>query len=107
MKDKHEPVDGVGGGREAGSAGPTWRGIPRAQIDWAPRIDGALCEGCRKCLDFCSFGVFAYSHEEAVVRVASPQACVVGCSLCESLCDVGAITFPPLSYLDGLAERAG
>lgn len=88
------------GESEPDRSGPTWRGIPRRDVEWYPTIDDDLCDGCRKCLDFCSFGVFTYSAERDVVEVGSPYACVVGCSLCSSLCSPRAIAFPPLSYLD-------
>ena len=88
------------GGSELDRTGPTWRGIPRRHIEWYPTIDDGTCDGCRKCLDFCSFGVLVFSAEHAIVEVENRYACVVGCSLCASLCAVGAITFPPLSYLD-------
>jgi NAD-dependent dihydropyrimidine dehydrogenase PreA subunit len=88
------------GESEPDRSGPTWRGIPRRHIEWYPRIDDGACDGCRKCLDFCSFGVFVFSSERGVVEVVSPYACVVGCSLCSSLCALRAISFPPLSYLD-------
>ena len=88
------------GGSEPDRSGPTWRGMPRRHVEWYPTIDGRACDGCRKCLDFCSFGVFVFSAERAIVEVESPYACVVGCSLCASLCTRGAISFPPLSYLE-------
>jgi len=85
----------------------TWRGIPREHIQWYPTVDEDSCDGCMKCLDFCSFGVFTYSRETETVRVVNPYACVVGCSLCGSVCRRGAISFPPLSYLDGLMAVSG
>lgn len=88
------------GGVEPDRSGPTWRGIPRRNVQWYPTIDESACDGCRKCLDFCSFGVFTFSDECGTVKVESPYACVVGCSLCSSLCARGAISFPPPSYLE-------
>ena len=93
------------GGSELDRTGPTWRGIPRRHIEWYPTIDDGTCDGCRKCLDFCSFGVLVFSAEHAIVEVENRYACVVGCSLCASLCGVDAISFPPISYLDRF--RAG
>ena len=51
------------GGGERDRSGPTWLGIPRRHIEWYPTIDDCTCDGCRKCLDFCSFGVFVSSPE--------------------------------------------
>jgi len=85
----------------------TWRGIVRETIQWYPTVDDGACNGCKRCIDFCSFGVFSYERECETVRVESPFACVVGCSLCSSLCEPRAITFPPLSYLDNLIKSRG
>lgn len=82
----------------------TWRGIVRETIQWYPTIDDGACNGCKRCIEFCSFGVFSYERESETVRVESPFACVVGCSLCSSICEPRAITFPPLSYLDDLIK---
>jgi NAD-dependent dihydropyrimidine dehydrogenase PreA subunit len=84
--------------------GMTWRGIARELIQWYPIVDTDACDGCMKCLDFCSFGVFAYTRESETVRVEHPHACVVGCSLCATICGPGAISLPPLSYLDDLVK---
>jgi Pyruvate/2-oxoacid:ferredoxin oxidoreductase delta subunit len=88
-------------------AGMTWRGIARETIQWYPTVDETACDGCMKCLDFCSFGVFAYCRESETVCVENRYACVVGCSLCATLCKPRAITFPPLSYLDDLIRSRG
>jgi NAD-dependent dihydropyrimidine dehydrogenase PreA subunit len=92
---------------DAGRSAMTWRGIVRETIQWYPTVDERACNGCKKCIDFCSFGVFSYERESETVRVESPFACVVGCSLCSSICKSGAITFPPLSYLDDLIKSRG
>ncbi len=85
----------------------TWRGIVRETIHWYPTVDDGACNGCRKCIDFCSFGVFSFERESGTIRVENPYACVVGCSLCSSICEPRAITFPPLSYLDDLIRSRG
>jgi NAD-dependent dihydropyrimidine dehydrogenase PreA subunit len=97
------------GGDEEGprKTAMTWRGIARETIQWYPTVDDDACNGCKRCIEFCSFGVFAYERESETVRVENPFACVVGCSLCSSICKPGAITFPPLSYLDDLIKSRG
>ena len=95
------------GGGDGGRSSMTWRGIVRETIQWYPTVDDGVCDGCKRCLDFCSFGVFAYERESGTVRVESPFACVVGCSLCATVCKPRAITFPPLSYLDDLIRSRG
>lgn len=85
----------------------TWRGIARATIQWCPTVDDGACNGCKRCIEFCSFGVFSYERESGTVRVESPLACVVGCTLCSAICETRAITFPPLSYLDDLIKSRG
>jgi NAD-dependent dihydropyrimidine dehydrogenase PreA subunit len=76
----------------------TWRGVPRHQIPWFPMLDKTLCDGCDKCLQFCSHGVYAKQDDDAV-SVAEPLNCVVGCDACARLCRHGAITFPRRSVL--------
>ncbi len=80
----------------------TWKGVPRESIPWYPTIDAEKCEGCRKCYELCSHGV--YSWDEAASRpvVAEPYGCVVGCSNCMHQCEQGAVSFPPLAILKGI-----
>jgi NAD-dependent dihydropyrimidine dehydrogenase PreA subunit len=61
---------------------------------WGPTVDAEACDGCRTCVDFCHNHVYAFEGGKAVV--VERGACVVGCSYCASLCEKGAITFPPL-----------
>jgi ferredoxin len=97
------------GGEEEGRkmSAMTWRGIARETIQWYPTVDDGACNGCKRCIEFCSFGVFTYERESETVRVEHRFACVVGCSLCSSICEPGAISFPPLSYLDDLIKSRG
>ena len=91
-------------GREPESDGDTWRGIPREQIPWFPSLDESLCDGCEKCLDFCSRGVYA-QRGGGTVCVAQPLQCQVGCSACARLCPRRAISFPPAATLQTLLGR--
>lgn len=83
----------------------TWRGIRRDLVLWYPTVDETACNGCKECLAFCSFGVFSYCREKNTVLISDRFACVVGCSLCGSVCEMQAISFPPLSYLDEITRR--
>ena len=85
-------------GQKAKSKDETWRGIPREQIPWFPALDETLCDGCDKCLEFCSSEVYA-KRENGVVYVAQPFRCQVGCDACARLCRHKAITFPPRAIL--------
>ena len=46
----------------------TWRGHPREHIPWFPTLAAELCDGCGKCLSFCSFGVFQLS----LIHISEP-----------------------------------
>ncbi len=59
---------------------------------WFPIIDKARCTNCRKCHDFCLFGV--YSVEEKQVKVVNPQGCKNNCPACARVCPSRAIIFP-------------
>ncbi len=76
----------------------TWRGYPREHISWFPTIAPELCDGCGRCIDFCSFGVYE-QHEDGKAIVVEPFLCRVGCSSCAAVCDPDAILFPPRDML--------
>jgi NAD-dependent dihydropyrimidine dehydrogenase PreA subunit len=59
---------------------------------WYPVIDYSRCTGCRKCVDFCLFGVYALSGGNVVV--SSPDNCKNGCPACARSCPQRAIIFP-------------
>ncbi len=83
----------------------TWQGVPRDQVPWYPTIREELCDGCRICLNFCSFGVYEYDEKTNKVRVANPFNCEVGCSTCAAKCKPKAIVFPPLEILEAFRKR--
>lgn len=70
---------------------PWLAGIPRDEVDWAPRVDPEKCVRCGMCMN-CGKHVFEWT--EGPVVVVRPTECVVGCTTCGTLCLGGAITFP-------------
>lgn len=80
----------------------TWQGVPREQIPWFPTVYDDLCDGCRKCVEFCPYDVFAWDEETDRPQVANPLNCIVGCTACTRICAPGAITFPPSTMLASL-----
>lgn len=73
--------------------------IPREKIPWFPSVETETCNGCRVCLEYCSYGVYGWDEEKKTVRVDRPYACIVGCSGCRGLCPAGAISFPELEAI--------
>jgi len=82
----------------------TWQGIPREEIPWYPTVDLKKCIGCKECFNFCSHKVYDWDEEKNKTKVDQPYYCVVGCSTCSGLCNVNAITFPPLTILKDFAK---
>ncbi len=83
----------------------TWRGIPREEIPWYPTIMEDLCDGCKLCIQFCSFRVYEYDEKTNKAQVMNPFNCVVGCSMCSLKCKPKAIMFPPLSILETFKKK--
>lgn len=81
----------AGGGRFASACEfPESAGAPPPR--WYPVLDASRCHNCRKCLDFCLFGVYGLEGDRVVV--ASPDNCKDGCPACARTCPHGAIMFP-------------
>jgi NAD-dependent dihydropyrimidine dehydrogenase PreA subunit len=83
----------------------TWQGVPREEVPWFPTIMEELCDGCKICLNFCSFGVYEYDEKTNKVKVSYPFNCEVGCSTCAAKCKPKAISFPPLVILESFRKR--
>ncbi|MFH1335792.1 MAG: hypothetical protein ABII96_04690 [Candidatus Zixiibacteriota bacterium] len=83
----------------------TWQGVPREEVPWFPTIMEELCDGCKICLSFCSFGVYEYDDKTNKVKVTNPFNCQVGCSICVLKCKPKAISFPPLAILESFRKR--
>jgi len=82
-----------------------WKGVPRENIPWYPRVDLAKCVGCEECFNFCRQKVFAWDEKNNKTKVAEPFRCVVGCSTCAGLCKAEAISFPPLTILKDIVKK--
>lgn len=82
----------------------TWQGIPRHQVPWFPTIAEDLCDGCGRCLEFCSSGVFGPADSGEVVEVVEPFNCLVGCDACARICPRRAIIFPSRAILRGIGR---
>jgi MinD superfamily P-loop ATPase containing an inserted ferredoxin domain len=61
-------------------------------VPWFPVIDANRCVHCKKCVDFCMFGV--YSIDADKVCVTKPDACKTDCPACARICPQNAIIFP-------------
>ena len=59
---------------------------------WYPVLDYSLCAACKKCFDFCLFGVYSVLDKRVVAT--EPDRCKPGCPACARVCPKGAITFP-------------
>ncbi len=71
----------------------TWHGIPREKIPWFPSVDEIKCIGCSLCFVTCGRNVYEMVGNKS--KVVNPYNCLVGCTTCETVCPVGAISFPP------------
>ena len=61
----------------------TFMGVPRAKIDWSPRIDYEKSNYCMECVKFCPHQVFEVREEESrKLIVKNPENCVVFCRAC-------------------------
>ncbi len=81
-----------------------WKGIPRDEIKWNPKVDEGKCAGCGMCVTSCGRGVYKYDFERKKAIVANPQRCMVGCTSCETWCVFNAISFPDKQYVKGIIK---
>ena len=74
----------------------TFMGVPRAKIDWCPRIDYNRCDDeCMECVKFCPHDVFEVrKNEKPKLIVKNPENCVVFCRACAMTCGLDALDFP-------------
>lgn len=69
------------------------RGAGTAWPPWFPVLDRQRCTGCRQCLNFCLFDVYAVD-DEGCVAVRNPTHCKNQCPACARVCPQAAIIFP-------------
>lgn len=98
MQSAQEIIDGlsIAEDRSASSAPNHQSSIENHQSDWVPWfpvIDYDRCVGCKQCLNFCLFGVYALS-DEGRVEVRKPSGCKTNCPACARMCPRQAIIFP-------------
>ena len=74
----------------------SYKGIPREEILWYPKVDPKKCSGCSSCVEFCVQGVFTFDGRSHVTK---PYNCVVGNTSCRAFCPEKAITFPTQAEL--------
>ena len=80
----------------------SYKGIPRDDIPWFPKVDPKKCSGCSSCVEFCSQGVFTFDGKSHVTK---PYNCVVGKSSCRAFCPEKAISFPTYAELKAILEE--
>lgn len=66
-----------------------------------PKVDPAICIGCRTCVEWCPTGAITMQGEHAVI---DPVACI-GCGECLASCQIGAVRFQWRMASTGLQER--
>jgi len=80
------------------------KGSFREQISWFLAIDAARCLNDRKCVEFCTHGVYRRDKPLGRPVVVAPYHCLVGCDGCADICPPSAISFPSLEWLKGFLE---
>jgi NAD-dependent dihydropyrimidine dehydrogenase PreA subunit len=80
----------------------SYKGIPREEIPWFPRVDESKCSGCSSCVEFCTQGVFSFDGKSHVIK---PYNCIVGNSSCRTFCPEKAISFPTTAELKETLSR--
>ena len=63
-----------------------------ANMAWYPVIDPELCTQCRKCENFCLFGVYKFVNSKVIVD--KPTKCKPYCPACARICPHSAVIFP-------------
>ena len=82
-----------------------WKGVPREEINWHPKIDENKCVGCGMCVTSCGRDVFGFDAEKKKSFVVNPLQCQVGCTSCHVWCIYDAISFPDSQYVKDLIRE--
>jgi CDP-4-dehydro-6-deoxyglucose reductase len=82
-----------------------WKGVPREEIHWNPKINESKCVGCGMCITSCGRAVFGFDAEKKKSIVVNPLQCQVGCTSCEVWCLHDAISFPDPQYVKELIKK--
>jgi NAD-dependent dihydropyrimidine dehydrogenase PreA subunit len=80
----------------------SYKGIPREEIPWFPKVDEKRCSGCSSCVEFCTQSVFSFDGKSHVIK---PYNCIVGNSSCRGFCPEKAISFPTTAELKETLSR--
>ena len=83
----------------------TSNSVPREKIPWYPSIDKEKCNGCWVCFQFCQHGVYLCDEKKNIAKVDWPFHCIVGCSGCQGLCPVEAISFPDINAINEVIRK--
>jgi NAD-dependent dihydropyrimidine dehydrogenase PreA subunit len=85
-----------------------YKGIPRNQIPWDPKIDYTKCTTCGKCVEFCHQTAFKMEQKNGKKQTTvNPDQCVVFCRGCEDICPAGAITHPDEEETQKIINKLG
>ena len=65
------------------------QGVQEEEISvMIPKIDAQLCNGCRKCVDFCNFNALAFTNNKLIIF----EDVCHSCNGCVLVCPEGALT---------------